>query len=369
MDALTEVAFQRGQHALVFGERGVGKTSIAKVMAEILGGSFHTLHFTCDSGDDYGTIWRRMLEEIRLTTMRPGIGFAAQLTPVVQSADTMLAAEVSPNTVRRVLSILAEIRPMVIFIDEFDRPRDAATRTRFADTIKILSDQAIGATLVLIGVADTVEELLAEHASIQRSLVQVQMPRMTDSELRQIVERGIEAAEMTIDDGIPQRLVALSQGLPHYTHLLSQHAARAAVIQGRAAVDKSDLDAAVQSAVGAAQESVRQRYYAATSSSRETLYGDVLLACALARKDELGMFGAPDVRDELQKLTDRPYDIPAFAAHLNDFSGSGPRGGVLQKRGTRGRFRYRFRDPLLPPHVVMRGVVSGRVPDYSFARG
>jgi replication-associated recombination protein RarA len=44
---------QPGQHAVVYGERGVGKTSLAAVVAELLAGSnVMTARATCDSSDD-----------------------------------------------------------------------------------------------------------------------------------------------------------------------------------------------------------------------------------------------------------------------------------------------------------------------------
>jgi len=92
------------------------------------------------------------------------------------------------------------------------------------------------------------------------------------------------------------------------------------------------------------------------------LYEEVLLACAMAKKDDLGEFGSGDLRDPLYKITGRNIEIPAFAAHLNAFSSDAEnerRGGVLVKRGTRARFRYRFLDPLMPPYVLMKGHSHG----------
>ncbi len=57
---------QRGQHAVIYGERGVGKTSLATVAAEIARdeeGSF-AAHVICDSTDDYASIWQKIFEEI-----------------------------------------------------------------------------------------------------------------------------------------------------------------------------------------------------------------------------------------------------------------------------------------------------------------
>ena len=40
-------------------------------------------------------------------------------------------------------------------------------------------DAKVPATVVLIGVADSVGELIREHGSVERALVQIQMPRMS----------------------------------------------------------------------------------------------------------------------------------------------------------------------------------------------
>lgn len=230
------------------------------------------------------------------------------------------------------------------------------TRRLFADSLKIISDQAIPATVVLVGVADTIDELIAEHASIQRSLVQIHMPRMHDDELATIVRNGVQAAEMRVERVFIRDVINLSQGLPHYTHLLAQHAALGALLSGRLIIQHFDYSWAIQSALKDTFQWVREAYHRATFSNRETLHKKVLLACALASKDEVGTFSAPDIRDQLRKITGVDYELPAFAGHLKDFCSplGEPRGGILKKSGTTRRFRYKFVDPLLPPYVIMK---------------
>jgi hypothetical protein len=249
----------------------------------------------------------------------------------------------------------------VIFFDEFDRvPRGVVSRL-MADTIKTLSDQGVNTTIVLVGVADDVGQLIAEHESIERGLTQIPMPRMSGDELKDIVRRGLASVEMTIGDDAVGRITALSQGLPHYTHLLGQEAARSAVWDRTDNVEISDVVVAMRKAVDRSPHSLAAKYHAATSTPRaKTLYPDVILAAALARGDELGYVAAVDIRDPLRAITKKPYEIPAFSPHLHELTEE-DRGCVLQKTGAPRRFRFRFTNPLLQPYVIMRALAEGTV--------
>jgi hypothetical protein len=41
--------------------------------------------------------------------------------------------------------------------------------------------------------------------------------------------------------------------------------------------------------------------------------------------------------------------------HLNHFC-SKERGNILEKIGERRRFRFRFREPIMEPYIIMRGI-------------
>lgn len=365
MSSLISIAWQDGQHAAIYGERGVGKTSLARVMQAVMSSSNSWAnYYTCASDDTFGSIWRAILEDFPINETRTRVGFSQDVVTETSSLASMLVDKnPSPNQICRVLKLLGEADcNAVIFIDEFDRPVDPATRSLFSDTIKILSDQSAQVTIVLVGVADTIDELISEHASVQRALVQIQMPRMTEVELLEIIKGGMRSANLSYQRGFAEKVVGISQGLPHYTHLLCQNAGLFVVGEGRERVRTSDFDIAVEKALGNVSQTVREKYHRATWSNRETLYREVLLACALAEKDELGTFGAPDVRDKLTEVVGRRYETPAFANHLTNFSSKdGVRGGILMKRGTQRRFRYRFVDPLLPPYILMKGTVDGLI--------
>lgn len=163
---------------------------------------------------------------------------------------------------------------------------------------------------------------------------------------------------MGIENAALSRITMLSQGLPHYTHLLAQEAARAAVWVNRDSISVTEVIAAMQRAVERSPQTLGMRYHAATSTPREkTLYPDVLLAAALTRGDELGYFAASELREPLRVITQRAYDIPRFSPHLHKLCEE-KRGAVLQKTGQSHRFRFRFRNPLLQPYVILRALTG-----------
>jgi Cdc6-like AAA superfamily ATPase len=359
---LFAVLGQPGQHAVVYGERGVGKTSLANVTAQMIrSANVLVARATCDASDDYGSVWRKALDEIVFRTSTRGVGFAPAESEAVDTASRLLAAgPVTPNAVRKALDTVTRQREIVAIVDEFDRLTDHSARTLFADTIKLLSDHLVRATIVLVGVADDIDELIREHGSVERALVQIHMPRMSRDELAEIVARGMEAAQLTIGKTAVARIATLSQGLPHYTHLLGQHAAQAALDAGRTDVRLADVDHAVGRAIDRAQQSIMDAYRRATTSGRRSLYPQVLLASALAVEDEFGYFSAADVRARLAGITGREHPTASFSQHLDELA-QPDRGPVLQKRGVPRRFRYRFVNPLLQPYVVMRGLSEGSV--------
>ena len=351
---------QRGQHAVIFGERGVGKTSLANVLLEVLGRQVVTPAcgpINCDQTTTFETLWKTIFQEMPLSSERVSNGFTAETNPEKGSLADLLPEKPTPDAIR---AILQRIDKSVIVIDEVDRINDRSTTTLLADTIKNLSDHSVDSTIILAGVADSVDTLISEHESVQRALVQIRMPRMSNTELFEIIDKGLRACGMTIDETAKRRIGHLSQGLPHYAHLLALHSAQAAASEGRLNIQTEDTQRAIEKALQQAQESVARDYHRATMSPRENLYKQVLLACALAETDSLGFFSAEDVRVPMGAIMGRPFEILAFAQHLYSFC-ERARGSVLQRIGTAGSYRFRFRNPLMLPYVIMNGLKSGLI--------
>jgi hypothetical protein len=361
IDTIFSVLYELGQHAVVYGERGVGKTSLAKVLSVAVSSpDFISVFVTCDGSDDFSSLWGKVFEEIKIERVQQGVGFEGAVRSSFESLRELTGGVYRPNDVRAVVSKLCAGQHLGIFIDEYDQILSEEARGLMADTIKMLSDQAVDATVILIGVADSVDQLIDEHASVERAVHQVLMPRLTAQELRLIITRALSRHNMKTEPEALRRIVNLSQGLPHYTHLLGQYAAVSAVMDDRTVVNDTDVLAAIEKALTKSQQSTQNQYLEAVSSSQQNLYPQVVLACALAKRDALGYFSPADVREPLRKVLGRKVEIPHFMRHLNSLS-EDSRGPLLSVKGEPRRYRYRFIAPLMQPYVVMKGINDGLI--------
>jgi len=345
---------QRGQHVVIFGERGAGKTSLAITLGKMLRTKFIIPEcgtINCDQTTTFASLWRAILSEIpasRNTSFKP----QRELDNTQGSLAKFLPENVTPHSIREALQGRGKF---LFIIDEVDRIKDKTTTTLLADTIKSLSDHAVDTTLVLVGVAESVDTLIAEHESVQRALIQVHMPRMSQAEIDNIIDNGLAPVGMTIEQNAKQRINKLSQGLPHYAHLLGMHSAQAAAAQDRMHITIEDTHQGLRQALKHAQQSIADDYERATISTGETLYRWVLLACALANTDAHGYFTANDVRIPFNILMKKDCPVTLFSQHLHAFC-EAKYGPVLHRTAVARGYKYKFKNAIMQPYVILKAV-------------
>jgi Cdc6-like AAA superfamily ATPase len=137
-------------------------------------------------------------------------------------------------------------RRLLIVIDELDRARNA---TGLASFIKSSSSREL--KFMLVGIGQSVSDLLTDHRSLERSGHAIPVPRMTDPELEAIVDQAMTAlrargVEMSFEASARRVTANTASGYPWFVHVLGQDALIRADEDGRSVVRVQDIQAAAE---------------------------------------------------------------------------------------------------------------------------
>lgn len=347
---------ERGRHIILFGERGVGKTSLVQIAPYMLPVPADRIKFAriqCFPTDTYSSICKKIFKEIHFTA---DLGDGPRSYDVSES----YSGDINPDDFVREMSMFSENDIPAIVIDEFNEVDDDMSASLMANTIKALSDAGTNVTLIVVGVADSVSDLISSHASIARCTDEILMPRMSTAELREIIETRLKQLGMTIEPDAKWKIINLAKGLPQYVHGLGKLSCFLAISERRMHITERDADRAIEDLLNSSEHTFNTIYETATRSNQpDNLFKHVLTACALARADENGYFAPAAVREPLSGILGRNVTIATFQNHLGDFSEK--RGKILQRIGQQRSYRLRFREPAMQPYVIMRGIQEGIV--------
>ena len=225
-----------------------------------------------------------------------------------------------------------------------------------ADVIKGCADFATSASIGVVGVGDSVGDLIKAHRSIERSCVQIYVPRMSRREMAEIIGRAQGRTMITFTQDSIALITQLAQGFPHYVHLLGLCSALDAKSLALEVVDVKNVAAGIKAALRRTQKSLLDGYTVATESPRkDALLKHVLAACALAPVDLQGFFRPSDVQKPLSEILEKDVEVSNFISHLSQFI-SAQRGPILQRTGRERQYKFRFIDPMMQPMVIMQAI-------------
>jgi Cdc6-like AAA superfamily ATPase len=350
VDAINET----GQHAILHGERGVGKTSLANIMFDSYS-NLYPIKVTCNREDDFKTLWERALSEIQFAQTTQGIGFNPQEKKKIINIGQQLTnlGSATPAIVERLIRQLNGYKYLFIF-DEFDNIRTKKIRMSFADLIKSLSDNVENTTVVLIGIADDVEELIGSHQSLERCLRQVKMPRMSDEEASAIIDNGLKSLEISISPPVKQKILEFSSGFPHYIHLLCKYGALHIIENNKNEYNSAYLQIAIKEGIDNTSAQLRNSYQKATMDSKtDSKWVNVLHACANCKTDTFNCFRTTDILAVYNKLTGKSARGGNLIYNLNQLC-TKERGDILQKMGKGINTKYRFINPMMRAFVKLK---------------
>lgn len=235
LEDIRRAMVQPGRSVFVYGDRGVGKTSLAQTAAfEHQSASKPPILIGCDAASTFGRVAQQI--STRLLGLEGNLiktsgqakggfssgGLSAELQHSKDKGPVPL-----PNSVDEAINMLSHAakrhsQQPVIVIDEFERLKDDKERALFADLIKQTGDQAMPYKLIFCGVASSLSELLDAHHSCYRYLVTVELERLPPTPRFEIINEAAGALGIEVETSSLGRISTISDGFPHYIHLITE---------------------------------------------------------------------------------------------------------------------------------------------------
>lgn len=259
LDKLIRAIESQRLHAVIFGERGIGKTSILHVLAKLAQDArYHVVYVSCSADTGFSEMIRSIAEGIPLLYHADYGPLAAEAEQGRTFADLLPGDQI---TVRAASNLFAKIvgTRVLVLMDEFDRTRSVEFQRQIADLMKNLSDQAARLQLVIAGVASNFNDLIAYMPGIRRNIFALSVPAMNDGEVRALVSAGAAASSLVFDETALSFIVTAANGLPYVATLLGHHAALAAIDSHRRHVVAADVSNGVAEALAELMDRMSKR--------------------------------------------------------------------------------------------------------------
>jgi uncharacterized protein len=225
-----------GRNIFIYGDRGVGKSSLAATAAYQYQSSDSRPIVVGGSPDEtfdsiVANIANQAMGYSRTTNLKDQSSVSLEWRGLKwQHGREVSAKDVKEQlkTIGDAVDLLQEVgrahseRPVVV-IDEFDTIPDIQERNRFAALLKTVGDREVNMKFIFTGIGRSLEELLGAHQSAYRQLATIEVSRLGWDARREIVTQAASDLGLNVDDNVNWRIAIVSDGFPHYVHLITEH--------------------------------------------------------------------------------------------------------------------------------------------------
>ncbi|MFN3592769.1 MAG: AAA family ATPase [Thermaurantiacus sp.] len=299
LETLIAAIEQQRAHIVVYGERGIGKTSIIHMFSEAAREArYVVLYSSCGVAATFDNIFRSFAAQLPLL-------YHAKVPPTASEDEHQRTfADLlgdSPVDARQLAELFGEVvgTRVIIVLDEYDRIADVTFRREVAELIKNLSDRAARVQLLLAGVASNLEELIGFTPSIRRNIVGLPVGPMSEPEMREILAIAEGATGLTFPEDSSALIVTMAGGSPYMTRLLALRAASRTLDEERDTVSPDDVIAGTESVLAEWNSGLPRRTQALLRHPDVRTAWPTLIAAARASGTPDGWFTADDVASEL----------------------------------------------------------------------
>ncbi len=343
---LIDAIEEQRSHVVVYGERGIGKTSMMHVLADVAREArYVVIYGSCGAHSRFDELFRALAASIPLLYHSSVSPTTAEAEGGATLADRLPAGPFGPREFSDLCAEIVGTRVLII-LDEYDRIEDPNFRQNVAELIKNLSDRAARVQLVIAGVSANLHELIGYISSIRRNVIGLPMPRMAMEEVRQLLSIGEQASGVRFDDPAIKTIGLLANGSPYLARLLSYHSSAQALKAGRMDVHLGDITGAIEQIV----EEARGRISARTVNQVESLIvGERRICLRAAARAAVSPDGWFTMADVVPFIADG-LGVDRCQTILRELTvGDGLIEADIDAKGE----RYRFREEGLPNYLWM----------------
>lgn len=371
--------FAKGRHMFIYGDRGIGKSSLAQTAAlEYQSSDANIIQIGCTRTSTFYEIMQSiassLLGKLNSTEIqaKTGVNLKFFNFELLVKSTTKLEAPTVSN-MEQALNVISDIRELhsdkpIIVIDEFDAIQEPEERYKFAEFLKKMGDSGIYVPMIFSGIATSLDDVLGGHQSSIRQLFPVQLlPISWDSRWDILVE-ALDAFKIKFDDEIKYRVAGISDGFPYYVHLITEQLLWTVYDDPDTlhVANFSHYNESLKKAVETVQEHIRRPYDLATMRHSPDFHHAIWAAAdssILYRKiDSIYASYERIIRDLNYKSPhdDKliPIDRKKFSQRLNTLT-KASHGSVLKKMSGNRTGWYQFSENMLRGYVRLLAETNG----------
>lgn len=310
IQARFEKILRRGHVPIVFGEFGVGKTSMARFVVRKDEERNALVYIGSIAGKTLSDIFKQCLEKLGYSVetkrsktstnstsyehsgqAKAGLGFINILTAIkrnkMEGVSEVIEEELvvtSPTDSK--LVELCEKAGLVLVIDELHRASEDFSRD-LADFIKSYGNaNCLNFKLVLLGTSSEANKLVHIDPGIDRLVQEVHLRAMDESESRYVVREGMKSLGIQCDAQVEDKLVDLCVGSPNILQFLCLEASEAAFSRNPRSVSLGDVEEALKEYVEIREARLYRTYMTAIETVGAKRYRKQILRAMAECEDE-----------------------------------------------------------------------------------
>jgi Cdc6-like AAA superfamily ATPase len=227
-----------GRQIFIYGDRGVGKTSLARTAALLHTGPENIpIYVMCGRTNKFSQVLQSIgnavipVEE-RMDPPSSGGGVNLNLPGGlggfgVSRSTKGVASIPEPQSLAEALDIIRYVAAKrgnrtIIVIDELERVESSEEREKFAEFIRNIPELDVNAQFIFCGIMHDIAELVQSHGSAGRILETINLERLNHSDLWRIITAVADKLNVGIQREALIRISQISDGFPHYVHLIGE---------------------------------------------------------------------------------------------------------------------------------------------------